>query len=618
MITAGRFAALLTDSETTSAITAPRKCTLIDVIGKFERQSLDEEINKTLNWLTEITLPSPKAWRGIEVVVLEKSGDDLDSMQHRVIESAVKTGRRIISFLPSRVTAPNLLRAVSDLSKTFPPMTKELFIEVLRATHSATGQLAEDHLRNLLPSDADIANLSQAVIERAFSARTTIAVAQDLAKAVQRLQEKTGSTLNDIVLNASLQAPVDQLVADVLDWKSGQLDWDEVSSSILLYGPPGNGKTMLASALAGTLGTPLVATSYSDCQKAGHQGKMLAALADKFDEAVARSPCVFFLDELDSFSHRDSGKRNSDYIVAVVNGLLEHVSLLNKTVGVIVLAATNHLDMIDSAVVRAGRFDRHIEVGEPNLESIARIIEKAVGETTRPLNLRSIADQLLGSSGAAVAAMVRQARGLARGEEKELGQYHLEAAAASIAPLVDPEILWRIAVHEAGHLVVASALGLPAPAGARLTKIGGHVSIPASALETRETACSRIATLLGGFAAELYMFGNVSSGAGDGPESDLASATQLADKICFHWGLDKQLAHRPVQSAFQSSDAAVEPLLRQCLQRASRAVESYAHVLDAVATALMSKRELSGEQCRQLLADIGKEKTASEGMTQVG
>ena len=455
-----------------------------------------------------------------------------------------------------------------------------------------------------------------AVIERAFSEGTTIKVAQELTNAVQRLQEKSESTLNDIVLNSSIQESVDQLVADILAWKSGKLNWDEVSSSLLFYGPPGNGKTMLASALAGSLCAPLVATSYSDCQKHGHQGKMLAALADKVDEAVARSPCVFFLDELDSFSHRDGDKRISDYIVGVVNGLLEHLSRLNRTAGVIVLAATNHLDMIDSAVIRAGRFDRHIEIGDPNLESIVRIIEKAVGQTTRLLNLRPIADQLLGSSGAAVAAMVRQARGLVRGEEKELGQCHLEAAAAGIAPPLDPEILRRAAVREAGHLVVASALGLPTPMGARLTKHGGHVSIPASVLETRETACNRIATLLGGFAAELHVFGNASSGAGEGPTSDLASATELADKICFQWGLNERLAYRPVQSAFQSSDAAVEPLLRQGLQRANQAVEANAHILNAVASALMSERELPEEQCWQLLADIGKEKTADDGMTQ--
>ena len=618
MITAGRFAALLTDSETTSAITAPRKCTLIAVIGPFEEQSLDEEINNTLKWLADIALPSPKAWRGIEVVALETSGYDLETMQNRLIEGAVKSGRKIIAFLPSRVAVPNLLRAVSDLSRTFPPITKELCIELLRATHSATGQLAEDQLRNLLPSDAEIANLPLAVIERAFSAQTTIAVAQELANAVQRLQKKSKRTLNDIVLNSSIQAPVDQLVADILAWKSGKLHWAEISSSILLHGPPGNGKTMLASALAGTLGTRLVATSYSDCQKYGHQGKMLAALANKVDKAVLHAPCVFFLDELDSFTHRDSETRNNDYIVGVVNGLLEHLSFLNNTAGVIVLAATNHLKMIDQAVVRAGRFDRHIEVGDPNLESIVRIIEQAVGETTRPLNLRPIAEQLLGSTGATVVALVQQARGLARGEEKTLEQCHLEAAAASIAPPVDHEILWRTAVHEAGHLVVASALQLPAPTGAKLTKNGGLVNIPASAFETLETARNRIATLFGGFAAELYIFGNASSGAGEGPESDLANATALADKICYHWGLEKRLAHRPVQRIMQGTDSTVEPVLRNCLQRASRALEANADVLKAIATALMSERELSGEQCRQLLANIGEEETRVECMTRTG
>ena len=183
-------------------------------------------------------------------------------------------------------------------------------------------------------------------------------------------------------------------------------------------------------------------------------------------------------------------------------------------------------------------------------------------------------------------------------KKKTLEQCHLEAAAASIAPPVDHEILWRTAVHEAGHLVVASALQLPAPTGAKLTKNGGLVNIPASAFETLETARNRIATLFGGFAAELYIFGNASSGAGEGPESDLANATALADKICYHWGLEKRLAHRPVQRIMQGTDSTVEPVLRNCLQRASRALEANADVLKAIATALMSERELSGEQCR--------------------
>ncbi|MFC3119529.1 ATP-binding protein [Jhaorihella thermophila] len=224
---------------------------------------------------------------------------------------------------------------------TLPPLSREICIEILRATHSATGRVAADALRAQLPAGGALAALPLPVIEGAFCEATTLAVADALADAAARMRQPAGITLADVVLNADVQEPIDRLVADVRAWKSGQLGWDEVSASILLFGPPGNGKTLLASAIAGSIGGSLVATSYSDCQKHGHQGDMLRALSEKVEAAIRSVPSVFFLDELDSFTHRNASHRRSDYIVGVVNGLLEHLSRLNDTPGVVVLGATN-------------------------------------------------------------------------------------------------------------------------------------------------------------------------------------------------------------------------------------------------------------------------------------
>ena len=134
-----------------------------------------------------------------------------------------------------------------------------------------------------------------------------------------------------------------------------------MTSSFVFYGPPGTGKTLLAEALAGSAGVNFVKTGYAECQRNGHQGEMLKALYAAADKAIASTPAIFFIDEIDSFYSR-TADTNSKYILGVVNGFLTQLDRLNATPGVIIVAATNHLDMIDPAVIRSGRFDRHIPV----------------------------------------------------------------------------------------------------------------------------------------------------------------------------------------------------------------------------------------------------------------
>ena len=190
---------------------------------------------------------------------------------------AVKHGHKVLALAPSAASLSPVTRSMCGRVLDWPPLTGQMVFEVLRVTHTATGELAEDALIELLPSDADIAALPLAVIEGAFCEVTTLQVAKALAITSTRLRASPPVTksLNHIILNANTRDPVNRLVANIAAWKTGQLGGSEVSSSVLFHGPPGNGKTLLASAIAESLQVPLIATSYSDCQRQGHQGDML-------------------------------------------------------------------------------------------------------------------------------------------------------------------------------------------------------------------------------------------------------------------------------------------------------------------------------------------------------
>jgi len=488
----------------------------------------------------------------------------------------------------------------------WPTLSGQMVIEILRVTHTATGELSDDVLVKLLPPDNDIAALPAAVFEAAFLEETTLKVAHTLAAAAKRFRTvpPSATTLSDIVLNVDTSSPIDRLVADMAAWKAGQLDWNEVSSSVLFHGPPGNGKTLLATALAGSLNIPLIATSYSDCQRHGHQGDMLKALTAKVEDAIRTAPCVFFLDELDGFTHRNRPGRNSDYIVGVVNGLLEHLTRLNDSPGVIVLGATNYPDMIDPAVVRPGRFDLKIEISTPDRTSVLQILTHALSPDANAMQLDPIADQILGSSGAQITALVREARGLARSEQYPLNQSHLEAVATGICPALDPDILWRIAIHEAGHLVVAHALGLPPAERAAITAAGGFVDIPSPRLESAQSAKNRIAALLGGHAAEQIILGEALNGSGLGKNSDLELATHLAAQVKFEWGLDDQLAFTPidVRTIPQAKAEQIDKTLNDAHLRAIGVITDKQPLVLTVAQALMNERELPAKQLQELFS----------------
>ncbi|MEF2074885.1 AAA family ATPase [Consotaella aegiceratis] len=170
------------------------------------------------------------------------------------------------------------------------------------------------------------------------------------------------------------------LKADLGLWQDGALGWGEISSRLLLSGPPGTGKTTFARALCNTLAVPLLATSVSTFLERGHLGDVLKCMTASFDIAKALAPCVLFIDEADGIGQRVSMDRDyADYWNAIVNRALELMDGTVKTEGVIILGATNRPDQIEPALRRSGRWERHVAIPMPDRKALAAILVHHLG-----------------------------------------------------------------------------------------------------------------------------------------------------------------------------------------------------------------------------------------------
>ncbi|MEL6960519.1 MAG: AAA family ATPase [Pseudomonadota bacterium] len=531
------------------------------------------------------------------------------------------------SRLDSRLTEYQVVIAIatdpSDLSDSgqmllnkavdWPLLTQDILIDLLRITHSTTGQLAETYLRTRLPKDADLARLPWPLLVHALGANSTLRVADRLASCTARPKQKTGLSLDDVHGLPDIVSGLRQLADDVAAWEADVLDWSEVSSSILFHGPPGTGKTMLAEAFAGTAGATFISTSYAECQKAGHLGDYLKAMSDNVERAIAQAPSVFFVDELDSYRDRTNmSGRESGYMRAVVNGMLEHLSRLNDAPGVVVMAATNEIDTIDPALIRAGRFDQKIAVGLPDKTGVENILRGHLGHPD--VELGTLPLELVGLSGAEIAAVARSAKGHARAARSGLTVDHVRTAIHDCAPAPSADVMRRKAIHEAGHAVVAHALGLLAGKRLYLSAFGGGYDAPRDGLLTRELAERELAMILAGRAAEILVCGNASSGAGGNQHSDLARATELALEMDYTYGLGPSLFHgTPAPEDRLTLPDDVKDRIEGVLQRASKTADKVVRQnrdrLLHVAQELLKHRELDAGQLADALSMAGNKST---------
>ncbi len=328
-----------------------------------------------------------------------------------------------------------------------------------------------------------------------------------------------------------------------------------IPKGVLLVGPPGTGKTLLSKAVAGEAGVPFFSISGSEFVEM-FVGVGASRVRDLFDQAKKNSPCIVFVDEIDAVGRqRGAGLGGGhDEREQTLNQLLVEMDGFDTNTHVIVIAATNRPDVLDPALLRPGRFDRHVTLDRPDIKGRRSILD--VHARNKPLDstvdLDVLARQTPGFSGADLANLINEAAILAaRANKKVIGMDELEEAIARV--IAGPERKSRrisdkekevIAYHETGHALVMKALPHTDPVHkvsiiSRGMALGWTLSLPQEDkyLISRDELMDQIAGIMGGRVAEEIVFNDITSGA----ENDIQRATQMARRMVTQWGMSDKL-----------------------------------------------------------------------------
>lgn len=377
------------------------------------------------------------------------------------------------------------------------------------------------------------------------------------SKAKVYVETETGVDFSDVAGVDEAKLELEEIVSFLRDKeKYGKLG-AHVPKGILLVGPPGTGKTLLARAVAGEAGVPFFSISGSEFVEM-FVGVGAARVRDLFEQARKAAPCIIFIDELDALGRARGGMGGfggHDEKEQTLNQLLAELDGFDPRVGIVLLAATNRPEILDPALMRAGRFDRQVVVDRPDRVGRAAILAVHMRKITAGPDAipEEIAGITPGFTGADLANLVNEAAIFAtrRGGEKVTMKDFTEAVERIVAGsqkrsrLLNPDERRRVAYHEMGHALVAASLPgadpvhkvsiIPRSIGA----LGYTMQRPTEDrfLITTDELHDRMAVLLAGRAAEDLTFGMLSTGAAD----DLAKVTDIARQIVTRFGMDSDL-----------------------------------------------------------------------------
>ena len=425
-------------------------------------------------------------------------------------------------------------------------------------------------------------------------------------------------------------------LSEIVDYLHNPDKYKKIGASmpkgILLVGPPGTGKTMLAKAVAGEAGVPFFSISGSEFVEM-FVGMGASKVRDLFKQAKEKAPCIVFIDEIDAIGQKRDGRAGgNDEREQTLNQLLTEMDGFEENTGVMILAATNRPESLDPALTRPGRFDRRVPVELPDLqgrEAILRVHAKKVNLSDN-IDFEKIARMASGASGAELANIVNEAALRAVRDNREyVTQADLEESIEVVIAgyqkknsiLTDQEKK-VVAYHEIGHALVAAKQTNSAPVQ-KITIVprtsgalgytmqveeGNHYLMSQEELE------NKIATLTGGRAAEELVFHSASTGA----SNDIEQATKLARAMITRYGMSPDfdmVALETVTNQYLGGDASlacsaqsqaeidkqVVDLVKRQHQKASRILEENRGKLDELAKYLYTKETITGEEFMRIL-----------------
>ena len=447
------------------------------------------------------------------------------------------------------------------------------------------------------------------------------------SKAKVYMEKSTGVTFADV----AGQDEAKESLVEIIDFLHNPQKYAAIGAKlpkgVLLVGPPGTGKTLLAKAVAGEASVPFFSISGSDFVEM-FVGVGASRVRDLFQQAAKVAPAIIFIDEIDAIGRtRDSKFGGNDEREQTLNQLLAEIDGFDSSKGVVILAATNRPEILDKALLRAGRFDRRIIVDRPNLAGryqTLRVHTKNI-KLAEDVDLHKIAQATAGAVGADLANLVNEAalRAVRLGrkavnQQDLLTSFELVIAGTEKKGTVLTDTEKRIvSYHEVGHALVAALQKHSQPVS-KITivphtsgALGYTMQMPEEEkfLSSKEELIVELQTMLGGRAAEQIVFGIATTGA----SNDIERATELARKMVTQYGMSDKLGLMALStvsnpyldgstmmncadSTSSAADEEIHKLLMDCYEDAKRLLTEHRALLDEIAMYLLTKETITGDE----------------------
>jgi len=447
------------------------------------------------------------------------------------------------------------------------------------------------------------------------------------SKAKVYMEKSTGVTFADV----AGQDEAKESLVEIIDFLHNPQKYAAIGAKLpkgaLLVGPPGTGKTLLAKAVAGEANVPFFSISGSDFVEM-FVGIGASRVRDLFQQAAKVAPAIIFIDEIDAIGRtRDSKFGGNDEREQTLNQLLAEIDGFDSSKGVVILAATNRPEILDKALLRAGRFDRRIIVDRPNLAGryqTLRVHTKNI-KLAEDVDLHKIAQATAGAVGADLANLVNEAalRAVRMGrkavnQQDLLTSFELVIAGTEKKGTVLTDTEKRIvSYHEVGHALVAALQKHSQPVS-KITivphtsgALGYTMQMPEEEkfLSSKEELIVELQTMLGGRAAEQVVFGIATTGA----SNDIERATELARKMVTQYGMSDRLGLMALStvsnpyldgstmmncadSTSSAADEEIHKLLMDCYADAKKLLVEHRSLLDEIAMYLLSKETITGDE----------------------